>query len=77
MMLGAGRETKDSIIDLAVGLVLHKKIGDAVKEGESLLTIHSNNEDVEKVKQLLYDNIVIVPEKVEPPQLILTHITKG
>src|SRR5699024_2456601 len=37
MILGAGRATKDSIIDLAVGLVLHKKIGDTVKEGEPLL----------------------------------------
>ena len=77
MMLGAGRETKDSVIDLAVGLVLHKKVGDFVKEGESLLTIHSNTEDVEKVKQVLYNNIVIVPEKVEAPQLIRTHITKN
>ena len=76
MMLGAGRETKDSVIDLAVGLVLHKKVGDFVKEGEALLTIHSNTEDVEKVKQVLYNNIVIVPEKVEAPQLIRTHITK-
>ena len=76
MMLGAGRETKDSVIDLAVGLVLHKKVGDFVKEGEALLTIHSNTEDVEKVKQVLYNNIVIVPEKVEAPQLICTHITK-
>lgn len=77
MMLGAGRETKDSVIDLAVGLVLHKKVGDFVKEGESLLTIHSNTEDVEKVKQVLYNNIVIVSEKVEAPQLIRTQITKG
>lgn len=75
MMLGAGRETKESVIDLAVGLVLHKKVGDAVKAGESLLTIHSNTEDVEKVKQVLYDNIVIVPEQVEAPKLIRTHIT--
>src|SRR5699024_6041416 len=31
MMLGAGRATKDAVIDLAVGIVLHKKIGDTVK----------------------------------------------
>ena len=34
MLLGAGRETVDSIIDPAVGLVLHKKVGDLVIEGE-------------------------------------------
>ena len=36
-MLGAGRATKDDVIDLAVGLVLHKKIGDSVKKGETLV----------------------------------------
>ena len=36
MLLGAGRETVDSGIDPAVGLVLHKKVGDLVKEGEPL-----------------------------------------
>ena len=34
MLLGAGRATKDDIIDLAVGLVLNKKVGDKVEEGE-------------------------------------------
>jgi len=76
MMLGAGRATKDSIIDLAVGLVLQKKVGDEVKQGEPLLIIHSNTEDVEKVKELLYESIIISPEKVEAPPLIYTHITK-
>lgn len=76
MMLGAGRATKDSAIDLAVGLVLKKKIGDSVKTGESLLTIHANTEDIEKVKELLYKSIVISEEKVIAPKLIHTHITK-
>ena len=51
MMLGAGRQTKEDEIDLAVGLVLNKKIGDRVEEGESLLTIHANTQDVEAVKE--------------------------
>ena len=76
MMLGAGRATKDSVIDLAVGLVLHKKIGDQVKKGEPLLTIHSNKEDIENVKELLYRSITISSDKVEAPPLIYTHITK-
>ena len=76
MMLGAGRATKDSIIDLAVGIMLHKKIGDSVKKDEPLLTIHSNTEDVEKVKELLYRSILITSDKVEAPPLIYTHITK-
>ena len=59
MILGAGRATKEDVIDLAVGLVLHKKVGDKVEEGESILTIYSNHENVDDVKQKLYDNIFI------------------
>jgi thymidine phosphorylase len=44
MLLGAGRETVDSTIDPAVGLVLHKKVGDAVAQGEPLATLHVNDE---------------------------------
>lgn len=45
LILGGGRETKESSIDLSVGLVLHKKVGDAVKKGESLATIHANDSE--------------------------------
>ncbi len=44
LILGGGRETKESEIDLRVGLVLHKKVGDFVKEGESLATIYAADE---------------------------------
>ena len=43
--LGGGRATKESVIDLGVGLVLHKKTGDYVAEGESLATIHASSEE--------------------------------
>jgi len=43
LILGGGRETKESEIDLSVGLVLHKKKGDYVKKGDSLATIHAND----------------------------------
>ncbi len=48
LILGGGRETKESEIDLSVGLVLSKKVGDYVKRGESLATIHAN--DSEKLR---------------------------
>ncbi len=76
MILGAGRATKESVIDLAVGLVLRKKIGDQVKKGESLVTIYSNFEDVNEVKEKLYDNIIVSPEKVEAPILIHGEVTE-
>lgn len=43
LILGGGRETKESEIDLSVGLVLHKKVGDMVKKGDSLATIYAND----------------------------------
>jgi len=75
MLLGAGRATKESTIDLSVGLVLRKKVGDQVEAGESLVTIHSNTEDISEVKAKLYQHIVISKEKVEAPTLIKEVIT--
>lgn len=75
MMLGAGRQTKEDQIDLAVGLKLHKKVGDTVSEGESLLTIYANRENVEDVKQKLYDNIAI-QDTTTSPDLIYKVITE-
>lgn len=43
LVLGGGRETKDSVIDLAVGIVLNKKCGDYVHAGDILAYIHSND----------------------------------
>ncbi|MDQ0233584.1 pyrimidine-nucleoside phosphorylase [Metabacillus malikii] len=74
MLLGAGRATKESTIDLAVGLVLNKKIGDGVTKGESLVTIHSNSEQVESVKQKLYESIVLSSTSVPAPTLIYATI---
>ena len=45
MHLGGGRVTKESEIDLSVGLVLDKKVGDRVEKGESLGTIHASTEE--------------------------------
>ena len=60
MELGAGRATKESEIDLAVGIVLNKKRGDKVLKGEVLAYIHSNNEEkIERAKKDIIKNITI------------------
>ena len=60
MELGAGRETKESIIDLSVGIVLNKKRGEEVKEGDILAYIHSNDEsNIEKAKNDIIKNMII------------------
>ena len=51
LILGGGRETKESEIDLSVGLVLCKKVGDYVEAGEPLAAIHAN--DSGKAEQAL------------------------
>ncbi|MEN1969101.1 pyrimidine-nucleoside phosphorylase [Lentibacillus sp. N15] len=76
MMLGAGRATKDSVIDLAVGLVLHKKVGDPVRAGESLLTIHTNQDVIDDVKEKLYNSITIADKPSKAPTLIYDVITE-
>jgi len=75
MLLGAGRTTKDSAIDLSVGIVLHKKVGDRVEKGEPLLTVHANREDIREVLRLLEENIRIAETPVTPPPLIYEIIS--
>lgn len=74
MMLGAGRTTKESEIDLSVGLVLHKKIGDPVEKGEPLATIHANRENVDEIVEKIRDGIRI-GNRAEKPALIHDVIT--
>ena len=45
MMLGAGRQTTESVIDPRAGIYLHKKTGDAVKAGEVIATLYTERED--------------------------------
>lgn len=75
MMLGAGRQTKEDDIDLSVGIVLNKKVGDNVNEGESLLTIHSNCENVDDVIKKL-DESIEIKAQAKTPTLIHKIITE-
>lgn len=76
MLLGAGRATKESEIDLAVGIVLHKKVGDAVTQGESLATIHANTENIDQVLSIMHKYIEFSKEPTQAPKLIEEIITQ-
>ncbi len=66
MHLGGGRATKESNIDLSVGIVLHRKVGDYVKRGESLATIHAPSPvKAEEAAGLLADCYRIGAERPE------------
>ncbi|AZV54183.1 MULTISPECIES: pyrimidine-nucleoside phosphorylase [Bacillus] len=75
MILGAGRATKEDEIDLSVGIMLNKKVGDRVEKGDSLVTLHANREDVANVMEKIYNNIRIA-DHADAPTLIHTVITE-
>ncbi|KMY48484.1 pyrimidine-nucleoside phosphorylase [Peribacillus loiseleuriae] len=74
MILGAGRATKDSVVDLAVGLMLHKKIGDEVKKGDTIVTIYSNRENVDDVIERIYESYRFSLTKVADPVLVHAEV---
>jgi len=69
MLLGGGRQKADDKLDYAVGIMMSKKVGDKVAAGDSLLTIYSDRENVDDIKELLYANIEI-SDSAEPLTLI-------
>ena len=71
MHLGGGRVTKESKIDLSVGLVLGKKVGDRVEKGESLGTIHASTEEkAREAAELLRACCTFSDTPVERPKFI-------
>lgn len=77
LLLGAGRENKDSIIDLSAGIKLIKKVGDYVEKGESIGILYYNDEkNAEESKEKLLSAYEITGAKIEPSKLILDVITK-
>lgn len=77
VVLGAGRETKESEIDFSAGLILHKKFGDAVKKGESLVTLYTSKESALKNAEQMYREAVIIGDaKPEKEPLVYARIEK-
>ena len=71
LLLGGGRETKESAIDLSVGLVLCKKKGDAVKKGDPLAVIHASDpEKLTEAKKRLLESYEFTSQKPEAAPLI-------
>ena len=71
LLLGGGRETKESIIDLSVGIVLLKKTGDYVKEGEPFALLHANDrEKLSAAEERLKKAYEITREKPKKAPLI-------
>lgn len=73
--LGAGRTKKEETIDNTAGILLRKKIGDFVEEGEILGYIHTNKEEIiEEAKRDLVAAYEITKEKIQKPKTIIEVI---
>jgi len=71
MLLGAGRETKDGDIDMAVGIQIVKKIADKVKKGDVLAVLHVNDEcNLETALEKVKSSYSIAEKEVEKNPLI-------
>ena len=72
MSLGGGRETFDDEIDMSVGIVLAKKVGDQVKKGEALCYVHANDETkAKKAIEMINEATIIKAEKCDENKLII------
>jgi len=77
MLLGAGREKKESKIDLSVGIVLKKKVGSKVNINEDLAEIYYNDsEKLKEAKKRLFSSFVIKNKKSQKLPLILATISR-
>lgn len=75
--IGAGRRKKEDTIDHSAGFVFHKKVGDKVKKGDTILSIHTNNPDsIDTAKERLKKAITLTPGKPEKGKTILYLIDK-
>ena len=77
MLLGAGREKKESEIDLSVGIILKKKVGSKVNINEDLAEVYYNDsEKLKEAKNKLFSSFVIGGNKPKKLPLILATISK-
>ena len=76
-MLGAGRVTMDSKIDISAGIIIHKKVGDWVTKGDVLATMHTSNSELFDAAEKRYrEAITIENTKPKMQPLIYARITK-
>ncbi len=70
MKLGAGREKLDDVIDMAAGIVLHKKVGDYVKKGDTLLEIHTSRNNYRELINDLEGAYELTLKEVKPHPVV-------
>ena len=74
VMLGAGRQKKEDDVDHSVGIVLNKKVGDRLKNGDLIATVYANGKNTDEALKRILDAYVLTSEFVEKPKVILDTI---
>jgi thymidine phosphorylase len=78
LVLGGGREKKEDTIDPAVGIVVNKKVGDAVQAGEALATIYYNSDArLNEARRLLEESYTIAPQPPVSRRPLIHRIIQG
>lgn len=77
LILGGGRETKDSVIDLSVGMKIHKKIGDKVEVGTKIATLYANDEDKLKAAMERFEQAyTISKDEIKAPKHVYGIVSR-
>ena len=74
MILGAGRATKEDVIDMGVGIVLNKKVGDKISNGDVLATIYTNGKNTEQAISKVLEAYSLTKNIVSPRPTIIETI---
>lgn len=74
MILGAGRATKEDVIDMGVGIILNKKVGDKLTNGDVLATIYTNGKNTENAIKMVLNAYSLTKNKVEPRPTIIETV---
>jgi pyrimidine-nucleoside phosphorylase len=75
VILGGGRERKEDSVDPAVGIVLHKKVGDRVAAGEPVATIYYNAEaPATRARQLIEASCVVTDDAPSPKRPLIHRV---
>ncbi|HHT97825.1 MAG TPA: pyrimidine-nucleoside phosphorylase [Clostridiales bacterium] len=77
MLLGAGRETQESILDYSAGIILNKKTGDYVEKGDVLAVLYGSDEDLfEKAEQVIKEAYIFSDNAIKNRPLVLAKVSK-
>ena len=78
LLLGAGRTKTDQAVDFAVGVADLLKVGDKIKKGQALLTIHANSQEQLKEAEAYFEKAFTIADQTVPPtKRILETIESG